>query len=566
MSLRYTEIPRRLQEIDSATYQLLVNQYLRWNDPNIVGVSPNGSHDYKLKTTTGQPDAHFHLSDGRQLWAEHTTTDKRAVTVRKFKGDIDGCKEERRSRGLTPEDIRELKLCYTVNLSADQEQELINYGRQRGFNITLLGLATLAMDLDNKYPRLAEVFLSITMGTGQLFAVDDFVKTKKNYSGGIATPLDNLFVGRREEVGKLKVMMQQVPVVCIVGASGVGKTRLGLQTLEELSELDGKPVFVLEDNGQNVHEDLHGWFDGLYSGYLLIEDANRHVNNLKQAVQYLKRYSDKDIRLVLTVRSYAREAVQRALAEVNCDWLEVGVASDDDIRQILTDAPYLLSEDQRWDIARLVKGNVRFALMAARLLNDKEATELPNSLLNLFDLYFKTYVSDFAELLTPDYTKTLGLLSMLQAIDLTPQNTDELSTILQDFQVTGSSFTRCIQELQRRELVTRRFDMVILNEQVFSTYFFYLAFIKTKGLDFSMAMRYERERRHINKVSEHLNEIGQRFGDDVVLEAIKPNLLNRESQLTTAKERFTYLHTYWRFRPAQTLSLLNTYIKRCSAG
>ena len=562
MSTLQTQIPRRLQEIDSATFQLLVNQYL-WLKEDIVSISPNGSHAFKLKTTTGQPDAHFWLRDGRMLWAECTTTAEKKATVSKFKGDIDGCVEERDKLGITPEKIRELKLCYTVDLSTEQETGLKTYGQERGFEITFLGLGTLAADLQNRYPGLAELFLSVSIGTGQLFLIDQFVKYKANYSGGIATPLDNPFVGRESEVDQLKDKVEQFPVVCVTGASGVGKSRLVLHTLRKLSEEQKVPVFVLEHNGQNVYHDLHQWFTNLESSYLLIEDANRQLGNLKQVLGFMKKNLRKRFRVVLTVRNYAKEAVELELLETNTDWMTVSLVSDEEIRKIVANAPFeITSNTQQWDISRLVNGNIRFAMMAARLLRDKEVEKLPASFLELFDLYFNTYIRDFANLLTADYIKTLGLLSLFKAFDLSTNKTKGFNLLLADFDVAPANFQACIEELRRRELVTRKYDMVILSEQVFSTYFFYLAFIKHKFLSFQQAMTYEVDRKYHNKMSEHVNEIGQRFGTQVVLDAVKGDLLAREKELETDTDWDQYLSTYWRFRKKQLLQRIQLRIKK----
>jgi len=557
------EIPRRLQEIDSASFQLLVNQYLRLSDSSIVGVSPNGSHAFKLKTTTGQPDAHFWLDDGRMMWAEHTTTAGKTETVKKFKGDINGCEEERNNLGLKPEDIRELKLCYTVDLNPDQELDLKDYGKKRGFEISFLGLATLATDLQQRYPGLAEVFLSVTIGTGQLFLLEQFIAFKAKHSGGIATPLTNSFIGRKDEVEELKANCSTHSIVCLSGGSGVGKSRLTLHALEQLSEENKRPVFVLEDNGQDVYKDLRLWFDNLTSGYLLVEDANRQLDNLKQVINFSKQHHDKDFRIVLTVRNYAKEAVEQVLAAVKTATMTIGVVSDEEIRLIVANSPYKIVKDyQQWDISRLAKGNIRFALMAARLLKDDKVEKLPASFLELFDLYFSTYVRDFEGLLTRDYIQTLGMFSLFKTFDMGAEKQSDQDALIHEFGVDPDKFQDCINVLRRRELVTQRFEMAVLSEQVFATYFFYLAFIKDKVLDFRKAMEYEFDRQHYSKLSEHVNEIGQRFGTGVILDAVKSDLLVKEKLLVSDTDWDQYFTVFWRFREDRLIRLMRLRVSR----
>lgn len=561
MNRQYNEIIRRLQEIDPASFQLLINQYLWLDDPSIVTVSPNGSHAFKLKTTTGRPDVHFWLDDGRCMWAEHATTEKRRI-VKKFKADIDACAEEMEKLGMGKSEIRELKLCYNVDLELDQERELKVYGKNKGFEISLLGRSTLANDLAQKYPGLAELFLSVDIGTGQLFFKKHFIQYKIRHSGGISTPLDNPFVGRKDEVAELKLKIEQHSIVCVTGPSGVGKTRLALHVLEELSSIDQRPVFVLEENGQDVYRDLQLWFSTLQSGYLLVEDANRQLNNLKQVLNYLKRKAGKDFRIVMTVRNYAREAVERELVGVDAVLQIVETVPNEVIREIINDAPFYIRNDkQKRDIVSLVQGNIRFALMAARLWKDRKVSEIPNSLLQLFDSYFSTYVKDIEELLDPTYLKTLGVLSLFHAVDFGETEKEKREKILSDFEVDPENFRECIIVLHRRELVVKRFKVAILSEQVFAGYFFYLAFIKHEVLSFTKAMDYHFSGNN-TRLEESIKEIVRRFGKKIVLDAVELDLLAYESELEDEEDFERYFSVFWQFREEALLSRIAVKIEQ----
>ena len=100
----------------------------------------------------------------------------------------------------------------------------------------------------------------------------------------------------------------------MTGASGVGKTRLILEVCKKL-ENEGWNVLCIKNNGETLCNDLKYYISDEGKYILFVDDANQ-TTSMKFILDYITEQSDKMIiKLVMSVRDYAKERVFRLACE-----------------------------------------------------------------------------------------------------------------------------------------------------------------------------------------------------------------------------------------------------------
>jgi predicted ATPase/transcriptional regulator with XRE-family HTH domain len=143
--------------------------------------------------------------------------------------------------GMTQQELAE-----RANLSADAVSTLERGARTRPYRETIVLLGR-ALDLSPEREALLESSIDVAHSPRRRERVVALKPSLLNIvrSDTLVTPRHNLpqqltsFVGRRHEVGEIKALSAEHRLVTVVGAGGVGKTRIALETGNEL--LDGYP-------------------------------------------------------------------------------------------------------------------------------------------------------------------------------------------------------------------------------------------------------------------------------------------------------------------------------------
>ena len=95
---------------------------------------------------------------------------------KKIKGDIDKCFDEAKT-GVPINQIAKIIYCHaSSNLSAGTDNELKQYCADRGVELEIIGIDSLADKLCHEYPGLAKDHLGLAADTEQIQSVEDYVK------------------------------------------------------------------------------------------------------------------------------------------------------------------------------------------------------------------------------------------------------------------------------------------------------------------------------------------------------------------------------------------------------
>ncbi|MDL2243496.1 hypothetical protein LJB84_01475 [Bacteroidales bacterium OttesenSCG-928-J19] len=557
MSGRLQLIEQKLTVIDAAGFQSLCDAYLSLRETEYRSYNRTGSQLGKQKTIKGTPDTFMRLSDNLLVCVEYTT--KAEDLVSKIKRDIDSCLNETKT-GVTRNQIHRIILCFNSRLTIAQETEIQSYIADKSIYIDLIGIDTLAIEIMSKYMILSRDFLDIPIDTGQILPIDQFV-TEYNYKAHqLSTPLDNIFLHRTKELEEISNSLSSENLIILSGTAGIGKTKIALESLTEfLQKNPGYQAFVIAKKDVDIYADLRVNLLPDKDYVLLIDDANRQLPNLQQILGVFKEPRKGKLKIIITVRNYALADIEMNCNEYLHKSITIPKFTDEEIIDILkSDSFRILNSEYQNKIIAIADGNVRLAIMAARLANEKEEGFLRGDVYNLFDTYFKTFVKDFNLFENKTLLKTLALVSFFFTLDRS--NKEFITTILKLFEIDYYEFNESIEELHKRELIEVQFNHARISEQVMATYFFYKVFIKDQLLSFkTLLFNYFPVWK--SRFKDSIIPANNSFGYENVISKIDDTLnLFMESLRNDDGKLLNFLDLFWFYKQDEMLSYFYTQI------
>ncbi len=305
---------------------------------------------------------------------------------------------------------------------------------------------------------------------------DEFIARNKNKYG---CDFSKTIIGRDNDIEKLSNMIVSSDVVVVTGDSGIGKTRLVLESLKRIK----KDAVVVENKIGDVISDLSLTLSKDKQSVVLFDDANS-VSHLEQCIDAVLQTSP-SAKLVLTVRSYAKEKVINIIQKfkLTTNFYKVDRITDDDIRKIIEINYLIRNRDYQDRIIRISNGNARLAVIACEKVVSSQGSNafLWNDSASLLSGYFHDVINKKEGL---DYEKKrdlLGILSTLKRIDIDDDN------VVSKISVLTNLSTRDVKcgylELFRLEIVDIYEDRVAkVSDQCLEDYFAYEVFVESKSI------------------------------------------------------------------------------------
>jgi hypothetical protein len=541
-------IEKELTAINDAVFQALCNSFIS-RKYGVVYHSP-GTVTGKVKSKPGKPDAFFPLHNRKYIVAEYTTKDdgRPGDFFDKLQSDLKDCLDED-SLGIPLNKVDRVILCCNSVVTLAQYNALQELTAPYEIPLTIYGIQKMAEYLSLEGRAIAKEYLQVAVTAGSLLNRSGFVEQYQK--GHIAIPLDTEWVGRPGRAEALADKIARNDMVIVKGFPGFGKTRLVLEAIDVF--LDHHPdykAFYLLRQVESIVEDLAINLQAGTNYVFFLDDGNKQIENLMQSIAQQAASRRSQIRIVTTVRDYAKADVMKCAGEMKLEEETVGPLDSDSmaylIRQVCPDKAQQLVVDR---ILRISDGNPRLALMAATTIRDHPEMDILVDAASIFAGYFETIIDNNPILKQRAALKAMGLLAFFDTIDFDDPN-DEL--ILQKFGCNREEVWDIIYELEALEFV-ESFEGTVFRiaEQTMSTFFFYKVFIKEKVLPFSEIVT-DYFATHAFQIRNAIIPANLIFGTGQVIDRIKDNLLTYYQNLSFGSPtQMQFLDVFGRYFPSE---------------
>jgi len=549
---RLQSIENAIRDINETIFQELCDSYLAIRNDNYAAYSRTGSMSGKQKTRIGTPDSFFLLPDGRYIFVECSTN----VTLgaSKLVEDVQKCLDTNKT-DIEHEQIAEIILCINFNLNASEMEQIRSQLNNTRIRLTIISRDSLSIELHLNHRDLAHYYLGLPLDTGQVVSMEQFILEYNKASNYIATPLNNIFSHRENELIDLKNSLDASDFIILTGAPGVGKTKLSLEAIKSyLAEHLDYQAYCISYKNHTLLDDLFQYINSQNNYILFVDDANR-IDAFSQITGLYRAIRTGKLKVVITVRDYAYrevEALCREFAPIRIDLYKL---TDEAIRDIVrSDSFQILNEKYIKEIIRIADGNPRIAIMAALLAKAHQSVSVLHDVSDLFEQYFATFVKDHKDFSNNISLQCLGLIGFFYTL---PYKDRELITpILENFELDFSTFLDTIDILEKMELVEIQFEHVKIPEQNIATYFFYRAFIKDNLLSFHLLLEkyFEKDKPRFRECVIASNNT---FGPEKVMNKLKPDLIKYWNGIKSDKDKaYSFLDVFWFYLRMETFEYL----------
>ncbi|MDD9149836.1 hypothetical protein OYT88_14875 [Sporolactobacillus sp. CQH2019] len=556
---RLTEIKQRILQLDGGQFQNLCDAYL--SQSGYKDILSFGMHPGTEKTKKGIPDTYFRDQEGKYIFVMYTTQHDRLY--QKIEKDILDCFDFEKVKVPTS-DISEIIYCHTSsNLSAGEDKHLREICEKNKVLLRLNGLDKIADDIYKNYHEIASDFLNMPLDTGQIFNIKDFVRYHD--SNPMAAPLSTTFHFREKEVQEVLSSLKKNNVTMIIGNAGVGKTRLALECCEKFANINNYKLLCIKSNELPIYEDLRQILDVSANYLLMIDDANE-LTGLKNIFQYLIVHQKNfNIKIVLTVREYAKNSVFRSVYEFSePKIIKVVGFKDTEIIDILKNNLGIMNPDYLNQIVNIAEGNVRIALMAGKLAIKTESLGTIADATHLYEKYYGNFLSENELNKNHELCAVAGVIAFLSTINL--ENVEDSCPFIKITGLSRERFIECVNKLHELEIVDIYYNKVVkISDQCFGNYLIYFVFIKKRIIAYSNIILNcfkDYESRVINAT----NILGNVFASESLYNQLKQEIGIVWEQFEKTNDPLfpKFVKAFHFFRPTETLLMLESQIEKLS--
>jgi len=457
--------------IDVGTFQNLCNEIL---DREIHAPRTSlGSQSGTNKTTAGTPDTYY-FDGNSYIFVEYTTTENESTRLfNKIDKDLDKCLDESKTN-IPIKKIKKIIYCHTSsNLSPDYTNILSKKCTEAGTKLEIRGINELAREIKDNYPYLAEEYLNLDIGNGQINDLNSFIE-KYNCNETVAS-LKTEFMFREDELNAITKSINENKITVLTGQPGVGKTRLAVEVLSNL--LSSYNILCIRNNYSEFGNDFTRYINIHGQNLIFVDDANTFDNRLLTILDLLNNPND-NTRIIMTVReSFVSEVENKCYSFSEPNTLVIKKFSDAEIEEFLKKVFNINNPDYIKQIQRICEGNARLAYFAAKMALDKDGYQKIRNAEQLFERYYDNYLGQ-SSIFNDKTIITAGIISVSGMLD--KNDLYNYNCIFQLCKITEEEFLENCKILNEKEILSDLNGHVSIDEQCMNNYFVYLFLYKKK--------------------------------------------------------------------------------------
>lgn len=550
-------IRSRLLELEGGKFQRLCEDWLhRQGYENVNAIGMMQSTD---RVTKGTPDCLFIQTDGYYVFSEYTVQKDRLAE--KLEDDINKCFNEQKT-GIKNEQISEIIICYLWNLTTHEINHLRSLCHRRNVELRLNGLDSISLSIQNRYPVLSEQHLGLSLDTGQLLTVNDFIS--RYGKNNLTTPIDNKILFQDNAIDYGVEQLNQGGLLLVSGRAGVGKTLFSINLAKTMQKNNpALKVYCLFDKGADFIRDITAHFSEPGDYLIFVDDANRLDSRFDYILHYLNDNDEnRTFRIVATVRDYARDSViAKASKFTEVKEQIIPPLTDEQVKELTVELFDIKNSEYQQRILEISGGNARLAMMASRVAVDTNQIESIQNVASLYDDYFGQNENIKEVVENEKLMKAACYISFFRNID--KLNDSHMTWLQNSFGITPEEFWVYVEVLHEKELVDLYEDEVVkVSDQVLSTYIFYLSVFEKKIISFSLIVNdfYPEFKRTI---VDSLNPVISAFDHKKIVSEIRSEVRGIFQEISNSdeiKNSIEFLNSFWFALPTETLVFAKSII------
>jgi len=260
MSTTFTEICKKLRDLQPYDFEVVCNDYLKARYPNLTPwISTNVP-----RSIAGTPDAFVIDDAGRLVACQYGSTDKWRSKLlnesEKNQGDAKKVADLAKAHGLK---VKRLIFGTIAELKSWERRSAQRKAKRRfGFPVEICDLRRLAHDLEVLYPGIAARRLDIPIPLQHFMTLDKYLDSSNpRYWPKRADLEEGLLYSPEEHISHIRELLLREGSCLLTGKSGAGKTVLSIAfALQWCEEHPEAVVFYLDADGSRPAEIGEDWY------------------------------------------------------------------------------------------------------------------------------------------------------------------------------------------------------------------------------------------------------------------------------------------------------------------
>ncbi len=554
------DIKSKIIELGPGEFQNMCNEILYRK--GYKNINQLGSHTLSNKTTKGTPDA-FASDNGKYIAVEYTTqTDGLAG---KIEDDINKCVQVFKIAKIDTKDTKIIYFHTSSNLKLEELKKIEKLCNDIGTNIKIYSIDEIAYLLKYEYATIAKDYLKIEVDTLQILQIEDFISQYN--SNKLTIKINERLLYRDEEIDKSISIINNDNYIILSGSAGTGKTHFCVELCKRYKSINKNiNVICIRNNNLQLYEDLQKYFKKNGEYLIFIDDANM-LTNMSQFLDYIKIHQFKTLKVIMTVRDYAKSKVLNLLSKyyIIPKNIELKPLTDEQIKEILSSELGIKNSTYIEQIQKISLSNPRIAMMAGKVAKEKGFQEIISGE-QIYDIYFKNVIDELMIQNENKIVKSAGLIAFLNGVNKTNEKFIEL---LEKVNISMNDFWDAIHILNDIEFVDVLNDkMTKISEQCLANYLLYLVFVKNRYISIKSIIEVTfngpRER-----MIESLNTLTNIFYSKNTIDIVEDSIKDLWEDIKSGKNRDIdkqeFMDTFHALIPIEALNSISERINQKSA-